>query len=524
MSLKKKIALGFFISAFIIAILTAYEYVNFIEIRNEIRFLELTDSIRSMTLQLRRHEKNFFLYGSRTSSSESDAVHQYLMALDALLTENLRIDKSGKLTALRTYVGQYRQRFQKIEASIRNLLRELGESSPSYDRYAKFFPLLELSIYERPLQSAEYLEKMFSFPPDGRVIAELRELDSDINVLRKTGEEVLVVSKELDGIARRNAERVTTISKIAILIFFPLFLVSGISILFLITRNVVSRLRQLIAVIEKTGRGDFSGMPVSRGKDEVGVLVRKFNEMEEQLAQREAEIEKKNAELLRSKKLAAIGTLASGVAHELNNPLNNIYLSAQILEREKSEHCSPMVSEVLNDIVGQTIRVKRIVGDLLEYARGREPLKQEVDLKEVIMGAYKLASSSADTTRIRFSVDADAEDIKIAADPEQLERVFINLFTNAIEAMSGAGDVKVEIRGKGPSVQVRVSDTGRGIPTDAVEKIFEPFYTTRDKGTGLGLAIVFNIIKKHGGKIDVASEEGKGTAFTITLPVRDRTL
>jgi signal transduction histidine kinase len=258
--------------------------------------------------------------------------------------------------------------------------------------------------------------------------------------------------------------------------------------------------------------------------DEVGLLIRKFNDMEGQLAQREAEIEKKNQELLQSKKLAAIGTLASGVAHELNNPLNNIYISAQILDRETRDAPSPMVRETVNDIVGQTIRVKGIVGDLLEFARGREPRLREVELNELVMGAYKLVSTSMDTIKITFVLDSDSDGVKLDADSEQMERVFINLFTNAVAAMAGAGDLKVKVLREGDVVTVRVSDAGRGIPADAVEKIFEPFYTTRDKGTGLGLAIVFNTIKKHGGDINVESAEGKGTTFTMKLPVRERQL
>ncbi len=522
MSLKKKIALSFFISAFIIAILSVYEYVNFLEIRKEIRFLELTDTIRSKALQLRRHEKNFFLYGSQSASAESASIYQYLTELESLLTENLAADRTGKLSLLKTLITEYDERFRKVQRSIDELLTSLGKSGPFYDRYSRFFPLVELAVFERPLQAAEYLERVFMLPPDHKAILELRELDADINVLRKTGEEILVVSKDIDGLARQNAEDVANISKIAILIFFPLFLITGIGMLFFISRNVVNRLHQLIAVVERTGRGDFPLMPVSSQKDEVGVLIRTFNEMEAQLAQREEEIAKKNAELLRTKKLAAIGTLASGVAHELNNPLNNIYISAQMLEREKKAECSPMVNEILNDIVGQTIRVKRIVGDLLEFARGKEPLMKEVDLKEILMGAYKLASSSTDTLRVNFSVDVEAEAPRIIADPEQIERVFINLFANAIEAMSGSGDLKVKVRREGPTVKIVISDTGRGIPADAIEKIFEPFYTTREKGTGLGLAIVFNIVKKHGGEIDVVSREGKGTTFTVTLPVGER--
>jgi signal transduction histidine kinase len=352
------------------------------------------------------------------------------------------------------------------------------------------------------------------------LIRNLHELDSEIIALRKSGEDILMISKELDSAARTKTERFINISQVAILAVFPLFFIVGIGTLFFISGNVVNRLRLLISTVEKTGGGNFPHMSVlSRwGKnDEVGLLIQKFNDMEDQLVMREAEIDKKNQELLQSKKLAAIGTLASGVAHELNNPLNNIYLSAQILEREAKDAPSPMIRETVNDIVGQTIRVKGIVADLLEFARGREPLLLEVDMNELIMGAYKLVSTSMDTGAINFSLETDPAGVKADADPEQMERVFINLFANAVAAMSGAGDLKVKAMTGKDVVEIKVSDTGRGIPPDAVEKIFEPFYTTKDKGTGLGLAIVFNIIKKHGGDITVESAEDKGTTFTVIL-------
>ena len=120
---------------------------------------------------------------------------------------------------------------------------------------------------------------------------------------------------------------------------------------------------------------------------------------------------------------------------------------------------------------------------------------------------------------INFVVRKDSGEIKIVADHEQMERVFINLFTNAVDAMNGKGDLTVTPVKNREFVKIKISDTGRGMPPDAVEKIFEPFYTTKDKGTGLGLAIVFNIMKKHGGEINAQSEEGRGTTFTVTLPL-----
>jgi signal transduction histidine kinase len=157
------------------------------------------------------------------------------------------------------------------------------------------------------------------------------------------------------------------------------------------------------------------------------------------------------------------------------------------------------------------------VADLLEFARGREPVFRETDLREVILGSYKLVSTTRNTEGINFSLETDIPSLMIRADPEQMERVFINLFNNAIDSMKGRGDLKVSAMKAGDALLIKVSDTGEGIPPELLDRIFEPFYSTKERGTGLGLAIVYNIVKKHGGDITVESEIGKGTTFTIRL-------
>ena len=521
MSLKKKIAISFFISAFIIAVLAAFEYVNFIELKKEVRYLEVTDTINRKSLQLRRHEKNYFLYSPQKANEESAAVHAYLGELKALLAQNPDIDRADKL-ALRSSIAEFERRFNAIEVSARDLTGIFEKTRASRRKDEKFLALVEATFLERPARSAEFLEKVFSLPGGHALVTGLRTLDADITALRKTGEDILVISKDLDKVAREKAETVIRVSQMAILILFPLSFIVGIGMLFFISTNVVRRLMLLISVVEKTGQGSYPHLPVplSEGqtRDEVGVLIDKFNRMEDQLALHEEELERKNRELMQTKKLAAIGTLASGVAHELNNPLNNIYLSAQVLAREAGEGCSSEVKEAVGDIVGQTERVKRIVSDLLEFARGRELQLRDVELKGLITDSYRHLGSSRNLEKVRFSLDADSSQAIVLADQGQLEQVFANLFANAVDAMGVAGDLRVRVRGSARSVVITISDTGRGIPRDSVEKIFEPFFTTKDKGTGLGLAIVYNIIKKHNGDITVGSEEGRGTTFTVTLP------
>jgi signal transduction histidine kinase len=281
-------------------------------------------------------------------------------------------------------------------------------------------------------------------------------------------------------------------------------------------------LRALITLVEKTGSRYVPEVPAPHSKggaeDEVEILIEKFNHMDRQLAQWEEELHKKNQELLQSKKLAAIGTLASGVAHELNNPLNNIYISAQVLSKQVDDTAPPSVREVVEDILWQTVRVKGIVADLLEFAREREPQLREIELNGLITGAFNTLKSSVDTGKIRFTLDTDPQGVTLYADPGQLERVFVNLFANAVAAMENGGDLVVKVAPEEERVKIWVSDSGKGMPEEDREKIFDPFFTKKEKGTGLGLAIVLNIIRRHNGNISVVSEEGVGTAFEITLP------
>lgn len=512
MLLKKKIILSFLISAFIIAALAAFEYINFIQIKKEIVFLETTDTIRSKSLQLRRHEKNFFLTGDM---NEVKSVRDYLKQLDDILAGNRYPDSTGGLSILRGKIDEYSRRFNRIERIAYDFRNEFNRIKPLHMQSSVFFRIIETTFLERPLVNAELIENIFHLKEDNSAIMSLYELDSEISAIRKDGEEILIMSKELDRVAREKVDGFVRRSQIAILIFFPVFLIAGTGAFLYVTGNVVKRLNLLTTVVERTGGGNFSKMSVGRlrwgDNDEVGVLIHKFNSMEEQLVQREKE-------LLRSKKLAAIGTLASGVAHELNNPLNNIYTTAQRLVKKSEDECPAFIKRGLDDIFGQTMRVKSIVSDLLEFARGREPNFRPIKLRSLVTGVYKHIGLSRSIDSIRFHLEFHPEEIVIYADQEQMERVFINLISNALDAISGEGDIIVRAVEEDANIRIRLSDTGRGISQEAVEKIFEPFYTTKDKGTGLGLAIVFNIIQKHNGEITVESEEGRGTTFIITLP------
>jgi signal transduction histidine kinase len=265
------------------------------------------------------------------------------------------------------------------------------------------------------------------------------------------------------------------------------------------------------------GKGDFPLLLAPVFKDEVSVLIQAFGEMEHNLAQRDAELARKNEEVLQSRKLASLGTLAAGVAHELNNPVNNIYLAAQILSKELTPGSPGIFRETVEDIFSQTVRVKRIIGELLEFTREKLPDLGRINLTGVVDRVLCRMITSGAMKDVKINIRAP-EVVEALADEHLIEQVFINLIGNAVEAMEGNGVLDIEIKAMDTYVAIKVSDTGKGILPEDMTRVFDPFFTTKEKGTGLGLAIVYSIIEKHKGKIEVKSEPGKGATFTVTLP------
>lgn len=511
MSIKKKIILSFFGSFSVIIILSIFAYVDFLKIRKEVGFLELAASIKSKSLSLRRHEKNFFLGDMK----QADDVRDYLTQLKGLVHHGNPYRES--VLALQTLdhrLEEYRDCFENINKTIidfKGVLNDLKNQN--------FPPLLlsfvESTFLDHPKQNAELLKKI-DFKSKDKTIKILQHLASETSSLRLLGEEILLISKDLDSSARVNVESIINVSRRTAFIFIPTAFLIGFVLLLVISQRVVNRIRILMETVERAGKGYFSPLPVPKEHDEVSTLMNTFNKMEEDLKFREQELIKKDEELLQSSKLAALGTLASGVAHELNNPLNNIYLASQTLSKQiKKEHYPEIIMDSIADIHSQTLRVKRIINDLLEFTRGKKPEFTEVKLRDMLSRIYNQLSASMNFEKIRFSIEGD---VTIPVDPGQMEQVFINLFGNAAEVMSGEGVLSVKIIHEENIVKIKVSDSGPGIPKETMGRIFEPFFSTKEKGTGLGLSIVYSIIKKHNGDIRVESEEGKGTTFTIDLP------
>lgn len=223
-------------------------------------------------------------------------------------------------------------------------------------------------------------------------------------------------------------------------------------------------------------------------------------------------------------RLAALGEMAAMIAHEVKNPLASIEVMAGLLRRQLADQAD--LQGMLSDIINEAKMANSIVLEVLEFVR---PIRLEVDrtsIERVIQDAITLADSKIARRAIRLDVDVPAALPLIVGDHNQLCQVFTNLLINALEALDGRGIIRVEARerpgtdqGQPPTIVVVVEDDGPGIPSDIAERIFNPFFTTKPQGSGLGLAIVRKIVDAHDGRIDVASESGTGTRFTVTLPV-----
>ncbi len=280
-----------------------------------------------------------------------------------------------------------------------------------------------------------------------------------------------------------------------------------------IARLITRPISSLVEANRQLAQGNMAVQVQAAGEGELAILGRSFNIMVNKL-------QATQQELLQKEKLASMGQLAAGIAHEINNPLGTIMLFSDVMYKEADED-DPR-REDLNMIISETKRCQLIVANLLNFARQQDVLAQQTDvhlLMDQTIKGFEQQPTFNDIEVIRkYSLDLPI----IQADPDQLQQVFINLITNAAEAMEGGGTLIISTRTiDHKSIEIKFTDTGSGIPRDDLHKIFTPFYTTKvlGKGTGLGLSIVYGIIKMHRGQIAVQSKIWEGTTFTITLPV-----
>jgi two-component system NtrC family sensor kinase len=280
-----------------------------------------------------------------------------------------------------------------------------------------------------------------------------------------------------------------------------------------------------ITFINKNGEEvpvNFSATIIRERGQEVG-SVGIFTDLREILKVHQ-ELEAVQSQLVHTEKIASLGRMAAGVAHEINNPLAGILIYAELLRRDLAEEAA--YRENLDVIINQTMRCQQIVNRLLDFSRQTLGQKKLFDANEVIQRVVELISHQAFFHNIKVIRRLDPNLPQIIGDPGQLQQVFSNLLLNAADAMTGSGEITIttEPAPYGDGVVLKFADTGGGIPPDIIDKIFEPFFTTKPpgKGTGLGLSIVYGVIQRHGGSIDAESRPGGGTTFTIRLPLESQ--
>ncbi len=269
----------------------------------------------------------------------------------------------------------------------------------------------------------------------------------------------------------------------------------------------------MMSVIKRVKRGNFDERMTVTGEDELAEMGSAFNRMTD-IIQRNKEIE---ANLAQQGKMASLGVLSSGVAHEINNPLGVILGYAGYLESKMSED-DPNY-QYIHEIKRESKRCKKIVQDLLSYARTPRPTIEPTDINDLLQQIVDFAANHTDMRGITISTALASGLPPVELDGDQMRQVAINLILNAGGAMPDGGTLTVSTEAvDARHVRITFSDSGCGIPAESLEKIFEPFYTTKARGTGLGLAITRQIIEQHHGEIHIDSVVGSGTHVTVTLP------
>ena len=285
--------------------------------------------------------------------------------------------------------------------------------------------------------------------------------------------------------------------------------------------RIVKPIRHLVYASERLAQGDLSYRVDLESKDAIGKLGETFNFMAESLKERDEKLKERAQKTIQeSERLATVGQLAAGVAHELNNPLGGVLMYSHLL-LEKMEGDDPN-KDNLQKIVTQATRCKKIVKDLLDFSRQTEPTIEPANANELLNSAMSLVEHQAIFQNINITKDLVSDPPSIMVDAAQIQQVFINIALNAAEAMESQGDLTIQTKVSEDRqyMEIAFTDTGRGIAEEDIERLFEPFYTTKEvgRGTGLGLAISFGIIQRHNGTIAVKSKLNEGTTFTIRLP------
>ena len=465
-SIRLRVALGFMLTFVLICVVTLSGIAFISKLGAKQLFIEKAGNYTFEIQQARRFEKNFLLYGTDLF----DALEDVSSAQEVL------------------------------KASREDFIATIGDSA--YDRMAG-----NLKRYHDLLES---LKKMGT-ASDAATADQRVRFQSE---LRRSGAELVtdaanaIDQERLSFHTWLHTSKIIAVSALALILLIETYIVTFIA------RQIFLPFKRFESYMRRIAMGDFSPItPVKRFQDEFTDLAVAVNRMLK-------EIQDRGNQLVESRKMAAIGTLTAGIAHEINNPLNNISLTAEALIDEFQTWSDEEKLDMLKDIFGQVERAGATVANLLDFTQRDRSAFKPTDVRKVIETTAALLNNELQMNRITLALAADAELPLINGHQQNLQQVFLNLFLNAKEAMPGGGELSVKSTLQDNHVRIEVRDTGIGIPPENLGRIFDPFFTTKEvgRGMGLGLSVSFGIIERHHGTLTVKSEQGKGSTFTVLLP------
>jgi len=468
-SIRNKLTLGFLLFFLLSTGMTVSAWLTLNRLQQKLKFLEITDHYTTEIQQARRFEKNYFLYGTNL-----EEVQEHVQNASTLLT-------SGKVE-IESVIGE--EMFLRVEKHLEKYLQRL-EMLRTMDR-----DRAPGTIPQHPNSEAE---------------------------LRQHGAAMVSQALKLAEEERKSVQLMIKLFKRVPLAFLAILLPLIIYTANFLARQMLAPLGRMLIVTDRIAQGDFTPIPPARRfRDEFTNLALALNHMME-------ELQRRHDMLVKSHKLRAVGTLTAGIAHELNNPINNITLTAAMLEEDYADLDDEERLDMVRDLTTQAERATRMVRNLLDFARESEIESELLDVGRLIDETLQLTSNEIKLNKVKVECRVKENLPPIHGDKQHLSQVFLNLILNALDAMPGGGDLEVLVEkySEPGYIAVEVKDTGDGIPDHIVTSIFDPFFTTkhRGKGTGLGLSVSLGIVKKHGGDIRVESEVGTGTTFTVLLPI-----
>jgi two-component system NtrC family sensor kinase len=468
-SIRSRLLLGFLLFVVLNAAAEITAIITLNKLTNKTRFLVVADRYTNDIQQARRFEKNYLLY-----HTDLQYAFDHVAAAESLMASSAR--------ELETVLGK----------------ENLGILHSHLTRYEELLHELP-TVTETPGDS-------------------LREKRNAIeNELRQHGSQMISFAEELSDKELKTVRAMFKWAKALPLVFLLFLLVLAIYTANFLFRQINRPLSRLMELTQQITEGDLTPiMPVRKYRDEITNVVLALNHMMYELKRRQEQ-------MIESHKLRAIGTLTAGVAHELNNPLNNITLTAAMLEEDYQDLSDEQRLDMVKDLLKEAERSEKIVKNLLDFARESEIKTEHLDISSLVFETVRLAQNQVKLRGAKIETNIDDNLPSIHGDRQQLRQVFLNLILNAVDAMTKGGRLYISAqRSNVPDfITVTFKDNGHGIPAHILPSIFDPFFTTKPtaKGTGLGLSVSKGIVEKHGGDITVDSTVGKGTTFHVHLPI-----